>query len=104
MSYNKTEIRPIVGSIWVWEPHSAPDLIWVTEVRWNGEEWFIRCAVSGERTIPEILIGHRPGVWNDLDRFWKACHFVRTKPGPPSKSDQVRRGEPYSDEMPPADS
>lgn len=75
-SYDKTAKLPKVGTRWVWEiekPH-ARELIEVTEVFWNGEEWWVRTksllvdvAVMGRemRASNEFL--------NDLSRFWEAA-------------------------------
>lgn len=73
-SYDHDAPRPKVGSRWVWEidqPH-ARTLVEVTEVVWNGEEWWVTTV-----DLPtETLIGEtpRPGreSWNDVGRFWEA--------------------------------
>ena len=62
-SYEPRAETPAVGSTWVWEsnkPHARQN-VEVREVKWNGEEWWVKTAgQSGEH-------------WNDLSRFWEAC-------------------------------
>jgi hypothetical protein len=61
-SYDPGAPRPDVGSSWLWEPDRphAYSVIEVLEVKWNGEEWWVRTS-GGDR-----------GYWNDLGRFWEA--------------------------------
>ena len=57
---------PTVGSVWQWEPmSSASERCTVTEVIWNGEEWWIKSsgAMSGE-------------CWNELARWVEATVLV----------------------------
>jgi hypothetical protein len=92
-------VRPVVGTVWAWEPEAAhaAALIRVTGVRWNGEEWYVGT---------EALGGGRPAktsgatLWNDLSRFWEACHAVAAEPGPGGRRGLVRRGAPRPDEVP----
>ena len=74
-SYDKDARRPNVGTVWVWEldqPH-ARSLIRVTDVRWNGEEWW----VESESLLPTNppFPPNEAGVkaLNDVSRFWEAC-------------------------------
>jgi hypothetical protein len=75
-SYDPNAKLPKAGTHWVWEldkPHAC-ELIKVTEVFWNGEEWWVRTkglmrdvahlAHAAFLTSPESL--------NDLSRFWEA--------------------------------
>lgn len=71
-SYDPDALLPKVGTRWVWEiekPH-ARELIEVTEVLWNGEEWWVR---SKNLLTDVALMGNtRPESLNDLSRFWEA--------------------------------
>jgi hypothetical protein len=99
----ETARRPVVGSLWVWEPEKphAVALIKVTAVRWNGEEWFVGTEALAENA-GEVMgtsnIGHGV-IWNDLSHFWEACHYVAASPGPPRARGAVRRGEPQEGEI-----
>lgn len=80
-SYDRSAPRPRVGSRWVWEidlPH-ARALVEVVEVRWNGEEWWVRNRVL----LGSDMFGRpaKPLAWNDLSRFWEACTAVAARPG-----------------------
>jgi len=71
-SYSPNAVRPKVGTRWVWEIDipSARDLIEVTQVKWNGEEWW----VESKTLLPPHQ--HRfpsDRCWNELGRFWEAC-------------------------------
>lgn len=78
-SYDRNAPVPKVGSRWVWEidlPH-AREIIEVTEVRWNGEEWFVGAkALLPNPTYPSH---GDPVKWNDLGRFYEACLPVLPK-------------------------
>jgi hypothetical protein len=65
-SYDPEARRPKVGSVWVWELDLLPAraLVLVTEVMWNGEEWWV---------TTESLLGNQGPHHNDLSRFWEAC-------------------------------
>src|SRR5690349_17720254 len=77
-SYEPNARVPKIGSRWVWEidkPH-ARELIEVTKVIWDGEEWWVQT---------KSLLGHgRCGLpsldpadpLNDLSRFWEAAEPV----------------------------
>jgi hypothetical protein len=99
-SYNRDAPRPLIGTLWVWEPGKphAIELIKVTAVRWNGEEWW----VETEAVVQAPLSGEAtPGArhWNDLSRFWEACHRVQRRPGPGGAPGVTRRGSPYPQEL-----
>ena len=102
-SDTREAMRPLAGTLWAWEPESehAAALIRVTAVHWNGEEWFVGAEVLAENPRPAIgrpTMG-RGVFWNDLDRFWEACHRVHVKPGPRSGRGVTRRGDPQPDEV-----
>lgn len=73
-SYDRDALLPKVGTRWVWEiekPH-ARELIEVTEVFWNGEEWWVRTRdVLRDVAIMQALPGGGEHP-NDLSRFWEA--------------------------------
>lgn len=81
MSSPAEDDLPRAGSVYVWElaaPHAC-ELIKVTEVIWNGEEWWVRTERLHERlantTYPDHLLSAvgQPGeALNDLGRFWEA--------------------------------
>ena len=96
-SYNRTARRPLVGTLWMWEPESAPALIRVTSVVWNGEEWRV-----GTLPLPAPP-GPERELWNDLSRFWEACHYVRPQAGPPGVRGATRSGTPEPDELRPGE-
>ncbi len=64
-------LLPEVGSEWVWEPLKprVMELVRVTEVRWNGDEWMVQS---------ELLKGAGAGgrYWNDLSRWMEATVFL----------------------------
>lgn len=73
-SYDPDAPTPAVGSKWLWEPTKpwAYEPIEVVEVKWNGEEWWVRTEARGG-----MYWWFRPIVtgsicWNDLSRFWEA--------------------------------
>ena len=78
-SYDRDAPTPAIGSRWVWEPRSpfARETITVTEVEWNGEEWWV-CTICDDRPRIGPVTGQTYGVipgkpyWNDLSRFWEA--------------------------------
>ena len=89
--------RPRPGTFWAWEParpHAAT-LVKVSRVRWNGDEWWVA-------TIPAGAEDPLPGAhWNNLSRFWEACHHVAARAGvPQDEATTVRRGHPQPDELP----
>ena len=96
MSYDRNSLRPLPGTLWAWEPRAehAACLIKVTGVRWNGEEWYVGAEVIAGTAGTEVS-GNV--WWNDLDRFWEACHYVAAEPGP--GSGLARRGAPQPDEL-----
>jgi hypothetical protein len=71
-SYDPLAKTPLVGSCWVWEidkPH-ARELVEVTEVKWNGEEWWVRSKGLLRAQVAFGRDGDEP--WNDLSRFMQA--------------------------------
>jgi hypothetical protein len=73
-SYDSDALLPKLGTRWVWEidsPH-ARELIEVVEVRWNGEEWWVRTKslLTDAAHLPS-LSGSNEAL-NDLSRFWEA--------------------------------
>jgi hypothetical protein len=79
-SYDPNARLPGVGGIYVWEldqPH-ARDLIEVTEVFWNGEEWWVRTKTL-MRGPDHMLFGVPcpASHLNDLSHFWEAVTPVR---------------------------
>ena len=97
-SYSRTARRPLVGTLWVWEPDLpyAVELVRVADVRWNGEEWWVGTDHPRSVTAPGEL---RRLMWNDLSRFWEACHHVRQQAGPPGVRGATRAGAPEPDEL-----
>lgn len=72
-SYDEDAPTPEVGSRWIWEPKKdhAREPVVVTEVKWNGEEWWVETEGSGRCFM--LFGGSPPGRhWNDLGRFWEA--------------------------------
>lgn len=78
-AYDPKAKLPKVGTRWVWEIDQAHAraLIEVTEVIWNGEEWWVRSKSMGGESWPESLLPKpgepEGGYLNDLDRFWQAA-------------------------------
>jgi hypothetical protein len=75
-SYDHDAPLPAIRSRWTWEPGTpwARETITVTEVNWNGEEWWV-CTVVDDRPLRAALgAAVVPGksYWNDLSRFWEA--------------------------------
>jgi len=97
VSYDRNALRPLPGTLWAWEPRSEHSraLIEVTSVRWNGEEWFVGVRALLASTAFRVLA--RGVIWNDLERFWEACHYIASEPGP--GSGLARSGAPQPDEM-----
>lgn len=100
-SYNREATRPLVGTLWVWEPETAPALIKVSAVRWNGEEWWVEAEI--------VAVAPRPGCGepgerypNDLSRFWEAVHRVSRRAGAAGTPGVTRRGAPQADERAPS--
>jgi len=89
-SYDHDAPTPAVGSRWIWEygkPH-AQETITVTDVKWNGEEWWVCSVADGTRPVGPVTgvrFGIIPGkpYWNDLSRFWEAVSPIpkRSAPG-----------------------
>ena len=77
-SYDRDAQTPAIGSRWVWErgKPGAEETITVTDVTWNGEEWWV-CTVADNRTRrpPGYPVPGEPH-WNDLSRFWEAVSPV----------------------------
>jgi antitoxin (DNA-binding transcriptional repressor) of toxin-antitoxin stability system len=73
-SYDRSAPTPEVGSRWIWERGNeiAQETITVTEVKWNGEEWWVKSAV--DKRPRRRLNSTEPDTpyWNDLGRFWEA--------------------------------
>ena len=84
-SYDRDAPTPAVRSRWIWEPGKpwAQETITVTDVKWNGEEWWV-CTVADfprwepGRPITSNAFGVVPGkpYWNDLSRFWEAVQLI----------------------------
>jgi hypothetical protein len=66
------------------KPH-AEQVITVTDVKWNGEEWWVE-TVADSRRPSGFITGIRFGViagksyWNDLSRFWEAVSPIPRSP------------------------
>lgn len=80
-SYSKTARIPRVGSRWVWEIDNpgACELIEVVEVKWNGEEWWVKTERLHESKQTLAALGGARGYWNDLGRFTEAVTKVGIK-------------------------
>lgn len=78
-SYEPNAPLPKIGSRWVWEidQPGARALIEVTDVFWNGEEWWVRTRNLFD-SLPDSL---REDALNDLSRFWEACVPVGNSKG-----------------------
>ena len=70
-SYDRDAPTPAIGSRWIWELGKpwAQETLTVTEVEWNGEEWWV-CTISDGPPRGSGILG-KP-YWNDLSRFWEA--------------------------------
>ena len=91
-SYDRDAPVPSVGSRWVWEIDSprARELIEVTHVKWNGEEWWVETLRLNTRSLTDVTDMRPPTVhWNDLSRFWEAVVPVG------SKEDKSPEGEAH---------
>jgi hypothetical protein len=97
-SYDPTARTPAVGSRWVWEIDSfaARALIEVTEVIWNGEEWWVRTRSLLAHGLPFTHGACRGGTdLNDLSRFCEAATPVGAAlPGTWRESTPVAAGIP----------
>ena len=84
-SYDRDAPTPAIGSRWIWEPGKpyARENIMVTDVKWNGEEWWVRAKVAYRTTPWGTKYGVVPGesYWNDLSRFWEAVTPVAAQRG-----------------------
>ena len=93
-SYDPDRIRPIVGSRWVW----GTDVIVVSKVIWNGEEWWIETRFAKHADWPDSLVPARH--LNDVDHFWDNVYRVASKAGPGTNpKGATRRGQPEPDEI-----
>jgi hypothetical protein len=68
-SYSTSAQVPEVGSVWVWELGAAHArcLVRVVEVRWNGEEWWVKTEALAPEPLQTIGV-----VYNDASRFAEA--------------------------------
>lgn len=97
--HNREAVRPLLGTLWAWEPRKAHAacLIEVTRTWWNGEEWWVTARIVAAPAGDREKIGRE--YPNELSRFWEACHRVSKNPGPAGyHPDAVRRGAPQADE------
>lgn len=81
-SYDRNSRCPRVGSVYVWEldePHAC-ELIKVTEVTWNGEEWWVRTELLHKSLANTSYSPTVAPQLNDLSRFWEAVTLVREVP------------------------
>lgn len=76
-SYDRDAPAPAIGSRWTWEPDKpwARETITVSDVRWNGEEWWV-CAQVEVWRLGYAVPGE--AYWNDLSRFWEAVSPIST--------------------------
>lgn len=92
--------RPEPGTLWVWEPEAlhAVSLVRVTKTRWNGEQWMVatEALAVGPDEITKLEVGRE--YWNELSRFWEACHRVSAQPGLVGDPKGIRRGPLQPDE------
>lgn len=67
MAREARAMLPSVGQVWEWEPLKphARETVTVTEVRWNGDEWWIESEGAGGRRY-----------WNEASRWVEATVFV----------------------------
>ena len=97
-SYDPEAIRPVVGTTWVW----GHDVIVVTGVYWNGEEWWIESQHSRWADFPARGegLGIPKRAWNDVGLFWEQARRVNAQPGPGANPKGVtRRGPARKDEL-----
>lgn len=80
-SYDPDAPRPKPNTVWAWEPTEphAATLAVVIRCEWNGEEWWVVTATPEQAAQPPA---RRREHWNDLSRFWEACHAIRGEAGP----------------------
>lgn len=73
--YDPNAKTPMVGSRWVWEIDKplARTLIEVAEVKWNGEEWWVKVTVLfGTEALYSDTVIREGEHLNDLSRFMEA--------------------------------
>jgi hypothetical protein len=64
-TYDPDAPVPAVGSEWIWAakqrnyPFGSREMVTVSEVKWNGEEWWVRTR------------GPRGEFWTDAEVFWE---------------------------------
>lgn len=70
-------VLPRLGTVWCWEPlkDHARELAVVQEVRWNGEEWWIKSA-RVEMLVQQVPVIASDSYFNSLDRWIEATVFV----------------------------
>ena len=84
-SYDRDAPTPVLGSRWIWEygnPY-AQETITVTDVKWNGEEWWVQARGSSLALLGRRESGVEQGngtYWNDLSRFWEAVTSAPKRP------------------------
>jgi hypothetical protein len=93
-SYDPDARLPGIGGIYVWEldqPHAC-ELIKVTEVFWNGEEWWVRTERLHHQTLVNTFYPRQRDIecLNDVSRFWEAVTPVRETRTPRPKIDPRR--------------
>ena len=94
-SYDPDAVRPVVGSRWAW----GTDLLTVTGVLWNGEEWWIETQHAALVDLPVSLCPVKR-QWNDVSLFWENAHRVALGHGPgPNPKGATRRGPARPDEL-----
>jgi hypothetical protein len=82
-SYEKDAATPAIGSRWIWEPNKSftREVVTVTDVTWNGEEWWV-LTIGDDRPRRSFITGDISGVilgrsyWNDLSRFWESVRPI----------------------------
>jgi hypothetical protein len=103
--YVETGARPEPGTLWVWEPRSlaAVTLLEVTQVQWDGKQWRVKTRVIAAKAaqVGNQEVGGE--YWNELSRFWEACHRVSKGPGVIGTPEGIRRGPLRADERQPPD-
>jgi len=74
-SYDRDALLPKVGTRWIWQidSPSGRELIMVTEVFWNGEEWWVRskCLMRDVGHIGSMAGTPEVGL-TDVGGFWEA--------------------------------
>lgn len=87
-SYDKHAPTPEVGSRWVWDAKRSGETVEVTEVKWNGEEWWVRTQLVHQAPSLSVTsrgwkIANFPAEpigsehWNDLGLFYESCKPTR---------------------------